>query len=241
MKQDKCNMDEKSNQEYYSNKLFALKLKRAYEMASPRIQQYLEAEIQHVLSYIKPSDIVLELGCGYGRVLRRLSEKASRVVGIDIAENSLSYAKQYLSEYSNIELQFMTARNLTFEENSFDVVLGIQNAISAMKINPIHLINEALKVVKNNGTIIFSSYSEKIWEERLDWFVQQSKEGLLGEIDFKKTGNGSIVCKDGFKAKTHTINDFNTITRNLNLKANIYEVDESSIFCVIDVTHKDLD
>ncbi len=230
-------MSRQIDQDYYSNKLFALKLKRAYEIASPRMQQYLEAEIQYTLSNIKTSDKVLELGSGYGRVLKRIANNAYQVVGIDIAEASLKYARKYLSEYPNIELHYMTARELKFDDESFDVVLGIQNAVSAMKIDPIHLIREALRVVKDNGKIILSSYSENIWKERLDWFIQQSKEGLLGEIDFEKTGNGVITCKDGFRATTYTIDDFTTLMKKMNLKATISEVDQSSIFCVIDVRH----
>jgi len=62
-------MEENGN---YSENLSAMHLKRCYEMAFHRIKQYLETEIRYVLEHIKPSDIVLELGCGYGIVLSRL-------------------------------------------------------------------------------------------------------------------------------------------------------------------------
>jgi cyclopropane fatty-acyl-phospholipid synthase-like methyltransferase len=52
---------------YYAEKLSAKRLQRCYEIASPRVQQYLEAEIEHVIGHLKPTDTVLELGCGYGR------------------------------------------------------------------------------------------------------------------------------------------------------------------------------
>lgn len=74
---------------YYSEKLFAMRLKQCYEMVSPRIKLYLEAEIQYILEHIKPSDIVLELGCEYGRVLSRLAQKAKKVYAIDTSEGSL--------------------------------------------------------------------------------------------------------------------------------------------------------
>jgi len=127
----------------------------------------------------------------------------------------------------------MTARNLTFDQNYFDVVVGIQNAISALKIDPPHLITESLRVIKEGGKLILSSYSEKIWNERLEWFIQQSKEGLLGEIDMEKTHDGMIICKDGFQASTFTREDFKNIIDNMELKATIEEIDDSSIFCII--------
>ncbi|MHA2175759.1 MAG: methyltransferase domain-containing protein [Candidatus Hodarchaeales archaeon] len=227
-------MNRVNEQEYYSKKLFANKLKRAYEMASPRIQQYLEAEIQYTLAHITPSDSVLELGCGYGRVLKRIAQKASTVVGIDISESSLEYARKFLGDKANIELFFMTARNLKFNPNHFDVVVGIQNAISALKINPSQLIRESLRVIKTGGKLILSSYSDKIWKDRLAWFIQQSQEGLLGEIDYEKTHDGVIVCKDGFHASTFTVEDFENLTKKMDLEATIEEIDQSSIFCIIE-------
>ncbi|MFX1508229.1 MAG: class I SAM-dependent methyltransferase [Promethearchaeota archaeon] len=222
---------------YYSEKLSAFRLKRCYDIATPRIQQYLEAEIQYVLSYTKASDMVLELGCGYGRVLARLARKAKFIYGIDTSEESLKCAQEFLSGYTNIELHKMDAASLDFQNQMFDTVIAIQNGISAFKVDPYKLIRESIRVSKSGGRILFSSYSEKIWEARLDWFIKQSEEGLLGEIDLHKTGNGVIVCKDGFVARTYTPEDFLRITSDLKLNATIQEVDESSIFCVIQINH----
>jgi len=225
------------NPDYYSKKLFAQKLKKAYEIASPRINQYLEAEIQYVNDRIQSSDTVLELGCGYGRVLKRLADKVNKIIGIDIAEASLKYAEEYLIGKSNVELHFMTARSIKFNDETFDAVVGIQNAVSALKIEPKLLLQESMRVTKDGGKVFLSSYSEKIWEERLSWFIQQSDEGLLGEIDHNKTKNGTIVCNNGFKSTTYSESDFKKLVRELKLDATIEEVDESSIFCVITVSH----
>jgi ubiquinone/menaquinone biosynthesis C-methylase UbiE len=224
--------------DYYSKKLFANKLKKAYEIASPRIKQYLEAEIQYVTDRLQTSDTVLELGCGYGRVLKLLAAKVNKVIGIDIAEASLKLAEEYLIDKSNIELHFMTARSIRFNEKTFDAVVGIQNAISALKIEPKLLLNESMRVSKDGGKIFLSSYSEKIWEERLSWFIKQSEEGLLGPIDYERTKNGNIVCENGFRSSTHTKENFEQLVKKLKLDAVIEEVDESSIFCVITVHHK---
>lgn len=221
------------SKDYYSEKLSSNKLKRCYEIASPRIEQYLEAEIQFVLDQIEPSNIVLELGCGYGRVLARLVNKAEAVYGIDISNESIEFAKEFLTDYINIHLYQMDAEELTFQNNSFNAVIAIQNAVSAFKVLPERLIIESLRVTKPGGKVILSSYSDKIWDARLDWFVKQAEEGLLGEIDWEKTKDGIIMCKDGFKATTFTKNDFLDLVEKLGLNAAITEVDNSSLFCVI--------
>lgn len=223
--------------DYYSEKLSVLRLKRCYEIAPPRIQQHLEAEIQYVLEKIKSTDTVLELGCGYGRVLARLAMKAKFVYGIDTSEESLWYAQEFLANFSNIELRKMNAISLDYQDQLFDVVIAIQNGISAFKVDPNKLIRESIRVTKSGGRILISSYSERIWECRLDWFIKQSEEGLLGEIDLKKTENGVIVCKDGFVATTYTPEDFSRLSSELKLISTVEEVDESSIFWVIQVNH----
>ncbi len=219
--------------EYYSKKLSANKLKRCYDIASPRIKQYLKAEINFVLEQIRSTDKVLELGCGYGRVLKELAIKTSKVVGIDTSFESLELAKEFLQDSKNIELHQMNANSLSFKEEAFDVVIAIQNGISAFKVEPEVLLRESLRITKTNGKLILSSYSANFWEERLKWFIQQSEEDLLGEIDFEKTGKGSIVCKDGFIATTFSKKDFQNLLQRMNLKGAIQEIDMSSIFCVI--------
>ena len=58
------------------------------------MKRYLEAEIEFVQQIIRSSDMVLELGCGYGRVTRRLAHVGPTVTGIDTARQSLSLARE---------------------------------------------------------------------------------------------------------------------------------------------------
>ena len=139
-----------------------------------------------------------------------------------------------LQAISNCHLLNMDAIQLAFSDRVFDLVVCIQNGISAFHVDQQTLIQESIRVTKSGGKVLFSSYSDKFWEPRIEWFQLQADAGLLGEIDYEKTRNGVIVCKDGFKATTVRPKQFLSITRELSLKAKIVEVDESSIFCEID-------
>jgi len=140
-------------------------------------------------------------------------------------------ANQMLLNVSNCRLLGMNAVQLAFHDRVFDCVICIQNGISAFHVDQQALIRESVRVTKPEGQVLFSSYSDKFWEERLRWFHIQSEAGLLGEIDNERTGEGVIVCKDGFTATTLRPGDFLALTSGLNLKAQIVEVDESSLFC----------
>ncbi|MBY8996574.1 MAG: class I SAM-dependent methyltransferase [Candidatus Thorarchaeota archaeon] len=219
--------------DYYTSKLSSNRLKQCYDVAPPRVIKYLEVEIEHVLTRIGPTDKVLELGCGYGRFLKHLLQSSHTLVGIDTSKDSLELANDSFRKMSKCHLSQMDARTLGFHDNSFDKTICIQNGISAFKVEPKELVMESIRVTRNGGSCLFSSYSDFFWNHRLEWFKIQSEMGLLGEIDWEETGNGIIVCKDGFRATTFREEDFRKLASSLSLKAEIVEVDQSSVFCEI--------
>ncbi|MEW5702384.1 MAG: class I SAM-dependent methyltransferase [Candidatus Zixiibacteriota bacterium] len=223
--------------DYYTDHLSAERLRRVYEIAPPRVRQYLEAEIDHVAGNIRPGDVVLELGCGYGRVVPRLAARAKAVIGIDTSLASLRMGQDLLRGIGNCHLACMNALHLGFADRTFDLVVCIQNGISAFHVDQRAVICEAVRVTRPAGLALFSSYSEKFWNDRLDWFERQSAAGLLGEIDHDKTRDGVIVCKDGFTATTVTPEYFRSLVDDLGAEVRIDEVDESSVFCAITIPH----
>jgi 2-polyprenyl-6-hydroxyphenyl methylase/3-demethylubiquinone-9 3-methyltransferase len=52
----------------------------------------------------------------------------------------------------------------------------------------------------------------------------------VGEIDEVRTGDGAIVCRDGFAATTFTPADLEQLGRDAGCPATITEVDGSSVF-----------
>ena len=123
-------------EDYYSSKLSANRLKQCYDVASSRVVQYLEAEIRHVMTHINPSDSVLELGCGYGRILHQLLDATKSVTGTDTSRDSLELAMSSPRLRTSCHLSQMDAKTLGFREDCFDRTVCIQNGISAFKIEP---------------------------------------------------------------------------------------------------------
>jgi len=94
---------------------------------------------------------------------------------------------------------------------------------------------EAVRLTRSGGLVLFSSYSARFWEARLEWFEAQAAHGLIGEIDREATRDGVIVCKDGFRAVTVDGEGFRRLVEPLGLVPCIVEVDGSSLFCEISV------
>jgi len=217
---------------YYAGKLSGRRLERCYELASSRVRQYLQAEIDHALLFVRPTDDVLELGCGYGRIVSRIAPHAHRVVGIDTARESLALARELVSA-PHCEFLEMNAVDLRFPDRSFDVTLCLQNGICAFGVDPDSLVKEALRVTCDGGTVLLSSYADAFWDERLAWFEAQAAAGLLGQVDRAASRDGVIVCTDGFRAGRMTPDDFRALCQRLGVTGDVTEVDGSSVICRI--------
>ena len=79
---------------YYDKKLSSLLLAEVYSTEIPRINQYLQAEIEFVRKHIRGDETILELGAGYGRVILELARSCKKIVGIDISPNNIEYGKK---------------------------------------------------------------------------------------------------------------------------------------------------
>jgi 2-polyprenyl-6-hydroxyphenyl methylase/3-demethylubiquinone-9 3-methyltransferase len=216
--------------DYYTDSLAAGRLRRVYEIAPPRVRQYLAAEVEFVMAEMRLGDRVLDLGCGYGRVIPRLAERAGLVVGIDMSLASLRLASEMIVEAHNCLLMNADALALPLRSRTFDTVACIQNGISAFHVDHGALMAEAIRVTRPGGTVLISTYSEKFWDQRLAWFRLQAAAGLVGEIDETRTGDGVIVCKDGFTGTAVKPASLASLTARLDVCVRLVEVDQSSLF-----------
>lgn len=218
---------------YYAQKLNSDKLYQVYQTEHPRVKQYFAAEIDFIRQELHGHEKVLELGAGYGRIMKELAPFAASIIGIDISKDSVDFGEEYLKDTPNCQLKVMNAHRLELD-TEFDIVICLQNGISALKGEALNLIEQSLKLLSSGGKAYFSSYSPKFWEHRLAWFHEQARKGLLGEIDSGKTKNGVIVCTDGFTATTFSWDDLNKLGQAVSRLYRIQEVDDSSIFLILE-------
>jgi len=218
---------------YYAGKLSGRRLLRCYQIAGPRVRRYLEAEIRHAASRLGRGDVVLELGCGYGRVARRIAESVGFVVGIDNAPASIGLARELAGEGERCRYEEMDALELGHPDGAFDAVLCLQNGICAFGVDQAALLREALRATRPGGLVLLSSYADAFWEERLAWFEAQAAEGLLGPVDHAASRDGFIVCGDGFRAGRMTPDGFRSLCAAVGVTGEIREVDGSFVVCAI--------
>ena len=96
---------------------------------------------------------ILDLGCGIGIFSKDFSNKAQKVVGIDISEKCIEYAKSKNSS-DNIDYFTMNINNLNLIKEKFDIVF------SDMVFNYIEDYDKLLlninELLNDNGIVVFS-------------------------------------------------------------------------------------
>ncbi len=73
--------------------------------------------------YLKVTN-ALEQGFSNGKYTRILAKYAKNVIGIDTSYDFLKIAQDNLKDCNNIELKIMDAKQMTFKNKSFDVILN---------------------------------------------------------------------------------------------------------------------
>lgn len=74
------------------------------------------------LGQLLSTDDVLEIGCGYGRLMHSLAGSVGTITGVDLHANPIKVAKRLLGEFDNVAVFVNDGLTLPFDDDSFDVV-----------------------------------------------------------------------------------------------------------------------
>lgn len=98
---------------------------------------------------------VLEVACGAGIGLSYIAKHAKSVVAGDIDEANLQIATTNHADNAKVRVQYLDAHDLTFPDNSFDLVL-LYETIYYLD-DPSRFVTEAKRVLRPGGTLIVVS------------------------------------------------------------------------------------
>lgn len=95
----------------------------------------------------------LDLACSAGIMTEYFSRYFKKVVGIDIDNNALNFARQKFVRH-NLRFSRMDANHMNFRKESFDVV--ICNQVYQFLDNPKEMVKEVYRVLKPNGVFLIT-------------------------------------------------------------------------------------
>jgi ubiquinone/menaquinone biosynthesis C-methylase UbiE len=98
----------------------------------------------------------LEVGCGRGSISEKIAPKVAHFMVADIS----AQLAQYVGTRLNVEWRKEDVCNLTFQDESFDLV--VSSECIEHTVDPRRALAEMARVVRKNGTLIVTS-PNKIW------------------------------------------------------------------------------
>ncbi|MCB0480496.1 MAG: class I SAM-dependent methyltransferase [Flavobacteriales bacterium] len=126
----------------------------AVEQGSPWHEEHLSRYV-FASKYFK-SKRVLDIACGTGFGSEFiLNNKPDFLYAADVSEEAIEATKRKIEGVANSEVGFQNGCNMSFEDNSFDVVISIET-IEHIE-NDIQFLAEIHRVLKPDGVLIIST------------------------------------------------------------------------------------
>ena len=89
-------------------------------------EYYWRERVKLVLNELKPktNEVILDFGCGVGRITEHMAKDFKRVVGVDISPTMIAQGRKRLKVFKNIKFLETDGVNIPLPENSFDFVFS---------------------------------------------------------------------------------------------------------------------
>jgi ubiquinone/menaquinone biosynthesis C-methylase UbiE len=166
----------KSNIDYWLEVLKSLP--ESYKVWFAKEREYLRDKIAL-------DSCVLEIGCGDGRSIFDLLQNTNNITGIDHDDNAVLNATDIFAEETAIRILKADAANLPFLDSSFDFVICM-TTFANFADKKFIVLEEMKRVLKIDGQIIISVFSEDALDERMELYKS------LG-VPIKSVNNGTVT------------------------------------------------
>ncbi|MBU2981482.1 class I SAM-dependent methyltransferase [Lentibacter algarum] len=124
-----------------------------------------EYTLERTRSYLKPTDRVLELGCGTGSTALLLAPGVKQVVGTDIAQGMIEIARSKPQEKSNADFRVLGIEDAVALREPFDVVAGFN--LFHLVPNPQALFADIYEMLPEGG--LFVSKTPCLADKAFGW------------------------------------------------------------------------
>lgn len=156
-----------------------------------------KSEKKVIGEYTDYDDHILELGCASGRVSCNLYKLGYKhLTGIDLSENMIHSARKYAVEQkTDVKFYVDDAMDLKLKSDEYHCVLFMFNGLMLIPgyDNRLKVLKEVKRVLKKDGTFIFTSHDINANSDYKDFWQQQKRLWDLGLNDKRLYEYGDII------------------------------------------------
>jgi len=149
-------------------------------------KSWFKDERKFLHKHITKNSKVLEVGCGDGRSIKDIIDVTKNIYAIDHDKKAVDDAVNNFKEYHSIKIILEDAIKLQFKDESFDFVLCL-TTFANLGNYKYKALEEMKRVLKKDGSIIISVFSEDALKERMKVYKK------LGSPIKEVTKNGRVV------------------------------------------------
>jgi SAM-dependent methyltransferase len=173
-----------------------------------------ERSLERTRSYLRPTDKVLEFGCGTGGTALKLAPSVASIVATDISAEMIAIARERTAaaRCANVTFEKGMLDTIGYEDNAFDVVLGY-NALHVLQNVPAALV-QIRRLLKPNG--VFISKTPCIGDASLLVRVALPLLQLIGKAPYLTVLTGDTLRREISDAGFTLVEEGNHDTKGSN-------------------------
>jgi SAM-dependent methyltransferase len=173
-----------------------------YSLGSPAILERATSEIVTRLAewgLLGRDRIVLDIGCGIGRIERALAPRIGAVTGIDVSPGMIAEARRRCGNLPNVTLETCEGRDLSaFAARSVDLVLAVDSFPHLVAIDLAvaeRHVTDAARLLRPGGAFVILNFSYRgdVEADRRDVERLARRSGFM----VRRAGTRDFVLWDG--------------------------------------------
>ena len=132
-------------------------------------------QAEKLKDFVDKDSVVLNLGCGMGRIEKSLAGYCKEIYGVDVSGRMIRFARNSLRDYKNAFFYKNNGKDLSiFPADKFDFVFSIITLQHLEKEDAYIYLSEMYRVLKPSGKA-YIQFPNFLSDEVFGWFVDYTK------------------------------------------------------------------